>query len=54
LCEKNYGSEVSIREPGKRQFLVAAGDICQVLSDDTAVSFTTNISLHCSLQAEFN
>jgi hypothetical protein len=40
LCEKNYGSEVSIREPGKRQFLVAAGDICQVLSDDTAGSST--------------
>lgn len=40
MCEKNYGSEVSIREPGKRQFLVAAGDICQVLSDDTAGSST--------------
>lgn len=41
----------SIHEPGKRQFLVDAGDICQVLrDDDKLVSFQISRSLHFSLQ----
>ena len=39
-----FGREIvrkqSIREPGQRQFLVDAGDICQVLRYDTLVSFS--------------
>ena len=39
-----FGREIvhkqSIREPGQRQFLVDAGDICQVLCNDTLVSFS--------------
>lgn len=45
-------SEHLTREPGQRQFLVDARDICEVLSDDTAVSFDIGNSLHNCLQFE--
>ncbi|KAG7623915.1 P-loop containing nucleoside triphosphate hydrolase [Arabidopsis thaliana x Arabidopsis arenosa] len=41
IVRKKYASEPgkqSIREPGRRQFLTDARDICEVLSDDTAGS----------------
>ena len=40
----------SPNEPGRRQFLVDDGDICQVLRNDTIVSFHITPTLQFSLK----
>ena len=42
--------EQSVDEPGKRQFLTDAVDVCEVLSDYRAVSCDFCIFIECALQ----
>ncbi|VYS56217.1 unnamed protein product [Arabidopsis thaliana] len=48
VLRKYGGSEPSIREPGKRQFLVDDRDACEVLTDDAGGKSVIGISLSLS------